>query len=245
MHMQPHEQVLRTLVKYFNQKHYSAFLPPIHRRTPSFANGTGSLSEAMAYQSGHAHGGMGQHSQGNHVPLHSPMASHLGAGAPSASGLDAEAFPPLRHQSIFGDEDRYRTSYIPDSLMDGYLEDYEDILGDIFTPSYDAHGMPVATAGVMGHLGGSSPSRSPNESAATDFLTSADQIWHRLGAILGDTADISDSESVGSIGYLDVASDGEASETGGEDGPQQGRNDWEHLRQVMRPLTEQGLATLS
>lgn len=138
---------------------------------------------------------------------------------------------------MFGGEDHYRTSYIPDSLMDGYLEDYEELLGDLFTPSYDSNGMPVnagtppLTANAVS--GGMSPSRALGDGAGIGpaYLTNAEHAWHRLGEILGEADTISDSESVGSIGYLDVASDSDVSDMSSDE-PQPGTNDWEHLRCV-------------
>lgn len=168
------------------------------------------------------------------------------SGSSGSSFFDNESFPPARPLSMFGDEQHYRTSYIPDSLMDGYLEDYEELLGDLFTPVYDAQGMPISGGttnnGSMSpggtlhqhHLinGLSSPNSRPlgDTAAASNYMQSAEQAWHRLGEILGEADSISDSESVNSIGYLDVNSDTDGSDLGSEDGSQQGRNDWEHLR---------------
>lgn len=135
---------------------------------------------------------------------------------------------------MFAGEDFYRTSYIPDSLMDGYLEDYEELLGDLFTPSYDSNGMPI-NAGTPPFAsstlsGGMSPSRALGESMGPAYLTNAEHAWHRLGEILGEADSISDSESVTSIGYLDIASDSDVSDISTDDGPAPGTNDWEHLR---------------
>lgn len=139
---------------------------------------------------------------------------------------------------MFAGEDHYRTSYIPDSLMDGYLEDYEELLGDLFTPSYDTNGMPL-TAGTppfsgsalaSSMSGGMSPSRALGESMGPAYLSNAEQAWHRLGEILGEADSISDSESVTSIGYLDVASDSDVSDITADDERAPGTNDWEHLR---------------
>jgi hypothetical protein len=60
----------------------------------------------------------------------------------------------------------------------------------------------------------------------------AETAWARLGEILGEVGggvdDISDSESVGSIGFLGFG-DGDASEAGSED---DGRPDWAQMRCV-------------
>ena len=172
------------------------------------------------------------------------------AGAGFGSGthafFDGEFFPSERYLSTLAGtgDDHYRTSYIPDSLMDGYLEDYEDLLGDLFTPIYGEDGMPISGAVGMGTIGhghglsgpGSSPAslrpihspgRLPGDmsgspygpNTTSGYLSSAEQAWHRLGEILGDVDPISDSESIRSIGYLDLASsDDGTSEFSGEGG---------------------------
>lgn len=202
---------------------------------------------------------MSSHSAGNAPPFDSQgagahytgqeqnYASHAAAGQPPPSPLsafspnshhhsffDSESFPPSRPLSMFAGEDHYRTSYIPDSLMDGYLEDYEELLGDLFTPSYDTNGMPV-NAGTPPFAssslsGGMSPSRALGDPMGPAYLTNAEYAWHRLGEILGEADSISDSESVASIGYLDLASNSDASDISVDDGPAPGTNDWEHLR---------------
>jgi hypothetical protein len=107
-----------------------------------------------------------------------------------------------------GADDHFRTSYIPDSLMDGYLEHYEEILGDLLTPRY-----------------------SLNDGGVYDGDRAfVEHAWNRLNEVLGETEDISDSESVASIGYLGFGDgdDGESTTESREDG----KTDWEHLRYV-------------
>lgn len=198
--------------------------------------------------SGFAHGQAGT----GFPPLPSPSSAFYSNGEGNGF-FDGEAFPPARPLSTFGGDDHFRTSYIPDSLMDGYLEDYEDMLGDFFTPVYDAQGMPIPTAHFMpsgtAAMGQSSPglgprlqdavspvralgpsSSGPDEYAmGANYLSSAEQLWHRLGEILGDADSISDSESVASIGLLDVGGDSDSSDLLSEDGSQAGRSDWDHL----------------
>lgn len=134
--------------------------------------------------------------------------------------------------------------------MDGYLEDYEDMLGDFFTPVYDSQGMPIpgghsmatgmssapmshGSPGLVARQGAVSPGRAMDQgwpnSMGPSYLSSAEQAWHRLGEILGDADSISDSESVASIGLLDVGGDSDGSDLLSEDGSQQGRSDWDHL----------------
>lgn len=237
---QPHEQTLRTLVHFFNSKHYGSFAPHLHRRTSSHSGGAGPAhfdgqGAGAAHHSGQEQAfGSSQGTQG--VPPPSPLSAFAPHTHHYSSFFDSESFPPARPLSMFSGEDHYRTSYIPDSLMDGYLEDYEELLGDLFTPSYDSNGMPVnaGTPPFTGSTlsGGMSPSRALGDPAVMGpaYLTNAEQAWHRLGEILGEADSISDSESVTSIGYLDIASDGEVSDISLDEGPQPGTNDWEHLR---------------
>jgi len=172
---QSNEQALRGLVKFFNQKHYSAYAPLIHRRSSSHA----------------------QNSQDNGQPPESPSVNF---------GLE-ESFPPARSIKTYGQDAFERSKYGISS--DGYLEDYEMILGDILTPRYsvDANGVPSLFPEGSGEQ--------------------AESAWSRLGEILGEADDISDSESVGSIGYLSF-SDSEASDSdvGSDDGMMQSRDQW-------------------
>ena len=129
--------------------------------------------------------------------------------------------------------------------MDGYLEDYEELLGEFFTPVYDSQGMPISGAigtgattspGGTVHIPGLPPaSRGLEEIVNSNYMSSVEQAWHQLGKILGKTDSISDTESVSNIGFIDLASDGEGGEIGGDDLSQQGRNDWEHLRLAIIP----------
>lgn len=178
---QPNEQALRALVKFFNQKHYGTFAPLLHRRSSSSMHG-------------HGHN---DNPNSNHPPP-----------SPSANfGLE-DSFPPARTMTSFGHNPAFRSSYIPESLADSYLEDYEQILGDLLTPRYS-----VDVNGV--------PSLYPDGSGAQ-----AESVWHRLGEILGETDDISDSESVGSIGYLNF---GEGSESGSDDSGSDLRPEWSDM----------------
>ena len=101
--------------------------------------------------------------------------------------------------SSFGSDPAIRHSFIPDSFSDIYLNDeYEAILDDLLTPRYsvDQNGVPSLYPDSLEGRGGQ-----------------LDHAWSRLSDLLGDTEDISDSESVGSVGMLDFGSD-----SGSDDG---------------------------
>lgn len=115
---------------------------------------------------------------------------------------DSDAFPPVRS---FYDHTR---TMDPTSTIDGFLEDYE--VESLFYPHYS-----VNSNGLLER----------NDDAATSA-------WSRLGELLGDFDDISDSESIASIGYLGGEFGAENGNTdAGEmgEGQYSGRAEWEHL----------------
>lgn len=219
----------------------------MHRRTSSqaaSANGVldvhsmGQSSYGGPPHSGHTGSSIGQPSPGSVAALHVPQ-SPTSQFQNGQSFFDTVSFSSSRGVNS---ADSYRTSYIPDSLMmDGYLEDYEELLGDIFTPTYDAQGMPVSGplsierpayspgAGQLSHM---SSGLHPRSSGDIGYMNSAEHAWHALGTILGESDSISDSESVGDMGYLDLDgdSDSESSDYSGDDVPTSGLSGWEHLR---------------
>jgi hypothetical protein len=148
------------------------------------------------------------HSFGDAVhggPLSPGLGGYPGGGSNGYD--DSSSFPPMRSVTSFGADDHFRTSYIPDSLMDGYLEHYEEILGDLLTPR-----------------------SSELDGGIYDGDRSfAEHAWSRLSEVLGGPEDISDSESVPSIdGYFGFG-DGDDGENISEN-RDEGRTDWEHLR---------------
>lgn len=179
---QPQEQALRSLVSFYNTKHYSAFAPHLHRRPSTF----GAMADGPAAPSG----GPGawssdRPSSGSHPP-------------PSD-----DVFPPLRSHD---DRDR---NYL-DATMESMLDDSE--LESLFYPQY-----------------------SVNPDGGLERNDTATSAWHRLGEILGEWDDISDSESVASIGYLGGAGSDAGSDTSDVSSldefqdPEQQRADWEHI----------------
>ena len=106
-----------------------------------------------------------------------------------------------------------RASYANDALSESTMgEDYEQILGDLLTPRYS-----VDVNGI--------PSLYPDGSGAQ-----AESAWNRLGEILGEAEDISDSESVGSMGFLRYGDVGDGSESdGSDDAAGDLRPDWSEM----------------
>ncbi|KAH9465085.1 hypothetical protein Pst134EB_004571 [Puccinia striiformis f. sp. tritici] len=186
----PQEQALRSLVSFYNCKHYSAFAPHMYRRPSSLAanqpDGPANNAHATWHQADRQGGLNGaQTSQ-------SPHAS-----------AESDVFPPVRS---FYDNAR---SSDPNTTIDGFLEDYE--VESLFYPHYS-----VSSNGLL--------------ERSDDAATSA---WNRLGELLGDFDDISDSESIVSIGYLggEFGSDGGVSSLDDckDEDNQDRRAEWEHL----------------
>ncbi|GAA94758.1 uncharacterized protein L969DRAFT_94615 [Mixia osmundae IAM 14324] len=197
----PHEQALRDLIKFFNEKHYSIYAPNLHRRSTS---SLGASSNGP--------------NESNKPPHPSPGFSH---GSMRLS--DHDSFPPTRPMSSISLDD-HASSYLSDSLADHYLEDYEEMLGDLFTPNYAA---PDGDANIWADTG-----RMQSEHA-----------WQRLSAILGDYDDISDSESIGSVDYFGLTDIG-ADETASDEGDE--LKAWEQLSpETISALEEERVHSLS
>lgn len=124
--------------------------------------------------------------------------------------------------AMFGRAPAFRPSYIPDSLADSFMGDeYEAILGDLLTPRYtvDSNG---------------TPSLFPDGSGAQ-----AESVWSRLGELLGDTGDVSDTESVGSMEALRFA-DVEPADEPSEPVPGETRAGWSEMSRTLASMRSQG-----
>lgn len=177
----PQEQALRSLVRFFNTKHYGAYAPLLHRRSSS---GTGPAGDFHS------------------APPLSP------GGGPGAASDDV--FPPTRSMTSFDVETSFRSSYGHETSADD-VGDYE--LEDLLRPRYQLD--------QDGEL-----ETDPTASRAA---------WDRLGDILGHYDDVSDSESVESLGLMrfarDTGSDGSVSDLDIDEEAEQrqARSDWVHM----------------
>ncbi|PLW34135.1 hypothetical protein PCASD_11606 [Puccinia coronata f. sp. avenae] len=186
----PQEQALRSLVSFYNCKHYSAFAHQLYRRPSSLAANPPDGPTNNAHAGSHPadrQGGLN-----GLPPSQSPQTSS-----------ESDVFPPMRS---FYDHTR---SSDPSTAIVGCLEDYE--VESLFYPHYS-----VSSNGLL--------------ERSDDAATSA---WNRLGELLGDFDDISDSESIASIEYLggEFGSDGGVSsqDDGDQQQQQNRRAEWEHL----------------
>ena len=215
----PQEQALRGLIKYYN--------------STRIGNASGSASSG-APTSGHSHkrslstGGLNSQlpeglsgdgennaaANSNAAQSFLPLLSPTNPNRPMTSFFESDTLPPLRRttESTAG-----TLRYIPDDLLDGYLDDYEDVLGEVF---------------------GESGEGSSQESPAV--------AWARLSEILGQDESISDSESIATIGDLGLGRGSDGSRTDGTDGQGrmtdegegEGAQTWESLSpQAMKYLT--------
>lgn len=174
---------MRSLVRFFNTKHYGAYAPHLHRRSSS-AN-------------------------------HQPASLFPGNGAPTSTASpnvvsEHDPFPP--HRSVGSFDYDYSPSYGHDSTEDT-TDEYE--IDDLLSPSAEGD----------------------NELETGPLASRA--AWDRLGDLLGHFDEISDSESVGSFGFLDFGrdndSDGSVSDLDMEEesvDERQNRNEWEQIRLV-------------
>lgn len=132
--------------------------------------------------------------------------------SPGGSG-DNDVFPPRRSMSTVEPDRNLR--YSSPGSSNSHQENLDDIgefeIEDLLTPRTDADGEfetdPLATKAA----------------------------WDRLGLLMGEYDDISDSESVGSLNFLgfnDDSSDGSVSELDIDELDEKNRKEWEQLRYV-------------
>lgn len=137
-----------------------------------------------------------------------------GGGRPN---LENDVFPPTRSLSSFDSDASFRAAYGQEPLDD--FGDYE--IDDLLSPREGGE--------IDGMYGEFDP-------------TSSRAAWDRLGDLMGNYDDISDSESVGSLNFLgfrdtdtdSYSSDGSVSDLDIEDdlSKEQIRQDWAAIRCV-------------
>ncbi|KAK4054759.1 Factor arrest protein 11 [Microbotryomycetes sp. JL201] len=217
----PHEQALRQLVRFFNTKHYGAFAPMLHRRASSSSSLGNQHHQQQQHQGsagphyqpdfgGPMTGGVGMSGFGLHggaAGLGNSATSFGGDGPgrrPSSSGSSSsgseDAFPPTRSVNSFDIESlvrksgRHRSQAGATSTTDVTTPDPEnDLLGEY----YDIDDLLLYPRGSFAASGSSAV-----EEGSTDWFEHAQEDWDRLGEIVGEYSDISDSESVGSLSEL-------------------------------------------
>lgn len=225
----PQEQALRGLIKYYNSTRIGNIAASPSAKTAAAGAGTASHSHKRSLSTslpGQMQDGMPVEGADAVAAAASSAAQNFGpALSPTnfnranISFFESDTLPPLRRNA---ESTAGTLRYIPDDLLDGYLVDYEDILGEVF--------------GESGQVSG-------EESPAV--------AWARLGEILGQADSISDSESIATIGDLGLDDDARnRSSMGGNNGQdkmmpseegealEEGAQTWESLSpQAMRYLT--------
>ncbi|GAA5892539.1 hypothetical protein JCM6882_005642 [Rhodosporidiobolus microsporus] len=209
----PHEQALRSLVRYFNTKHYTTFAPGLHRRSSSAA---GNGAHSPDFNPGPVAS----------VPL-PPLSPHAAGPMGDGTSLD-DVFPPARAVSSI-DLD----SSLPLRLAYGSLDPNDDLA------SYAVDDLLAAGAGgalddavAAGGAGGV-----VDHDELLDFLNdplgASEEAWERLGleGYEGEWDDVSDSESVGGWGFMRFGEEGMEGRAGEEEviDERTSRNEWEHI----------------
>ncbi|KAK4332505.1 Factor arrest protein 11 [Rhodotorula toruloides] len=242
----PHEQALRSLVRFFNTKHYSKHAPGLHRRSSSIPENANDPSPDF-----------------NPGPVASvplpPLSPH--GPPPDPSALD-DVFPPPRALSSI-DVD----ATVPLQLAYGAIDPNDDLSGyevdDLLAAGADpSHGSratddasgssaytPSGSVGLPRTSTPIAPNSQPNSGQAiqvdhddlldwlNDPLGASDAAWERLGleGYDGEWDDVSDSESVGGWGFMRFGLDepgatGTLADDGGEVLNEQAmRHEWEHI----------------
>lgn len=165
-----------------------------------------------------------------HVAPDSPGAQGVyGGNRPSSRSSNSsgeDSFPPTRSVNSFDIDSSFRTAYAGTDVDDFGEYEVDDLL-------------LYPRGGASGEEGG------------FDWLENVNEDWERLGDMVGEYDDISDSESVGSLSGLlagygrgGAMSDGSVSDFDIDEAIEQerSRHEWEHIRCVclcpafLRPL---------
>ncbi|GAA6035376.1 hypothetical protein JCM8097_008842 [Rhodosporidiobolus ruineniae] len=211
----PHEQALRSLVRFFNTKHYSTFAPFLHRRSSDVDGGAG---------------GHGAHSPDfNPGPVASaplpPLSPHAPPAGSDGTSLD-DVFPPARAVSAIDCD-----SSVPLRMAYGALDPADDLgayaVDDLLAAG---SGGTLDDSAVAGGVGGV-VDHDELLDWLNDPLGASDAAWDRLGleGYDGEWDDVSDSESVGGWGFMRFGDEefGQGAEEGMDE--QRSRNEWEHI----------------
>ncbi|KIR40871.1 hypothetical protein I313_03527 [Cryptococcus deuterogattii Ram5] len=194
----PQDTALRTLVQFYNLRHYitpAALSPDVsHRRASSF----NPLYEDPVLQT------------------HHPQFGHrVRSDSISGASSEPDVFPPRKSSST----NPASLPYNPDEMIEFWLHEYEDVLVEVFgveggNEVLDEFGLSNEMAG-LNFTNKSSSGAGVGEDIQTSGPGTADsRAWNRLSEIMrrGDEDEISDSESIVSIGEL-----GNAARLGGQD----------------------------
>ncbi|WWC70433.1 uncharacterized protein I206_104384 [Kwoniella pini CBS 10737] len=197
----PQEYALRSLVQFYNKRHYSAHLAPLPSPEPSHkrSNSTSAVTlEDPALHHAHAH---------SQVPHGASAGSH-----PRTSSLgESDVFPPLKSHAVGAD-----LPYNPDGMIEFWLHEYEDILGEVFggdivestTEVWDEFGL--TSNNLQAKSAGQQNDQDDSVIIGPHAADKDDRAWNRLTEIMRTSAtggnrtdeEISDSESVVTVGEL-------------------------------------------
>nr|XP_018263299.1 uncharacterized protein I303_04793 [Kwoniella dejecticola CBS 10117]OBR85457.1 hypothetical protein I303_04793 [Kwoniella dejecticola CBS 10117] len=196
----PQEYALRSLVQFYNKRHYAAHLAPLPSPEPSHkrSNSTSAVTlEDPALHHAHTHGHVHGASAGSH-----PRSSSVG---------ESDVFPPRKSHGAGAD-----LPYNPDGMIEFWLHEYEDILGEVFggdtvegtNEVWDEFGL--ANTNLQAKVVGQQDDQDDGVIIGPHAADRDDRAWNRLTDLMRSGAggggrtdeEISDSESVVSVGEL-------------------------------------------
>ncbi|ODO08260.1 hypothetical protein I350_03850 [Cryptococcus amylolentus CBS 6273] len=208
----PQDNALRTLVSFYNMRLYTPPTPlspdaSSHARRQSTSHNP--IFEDPVLNTSQTHFGPGQ-------PQHRRSDSTSG----QSTGSEHDVFPPRKSDSPAGAG--AGGSYNPDEMIEFWLHEYEDVLGEVFGVEGGNEVLhEFGLASGMASLG--IGKGDDDDDAQTPGVE--DRAWSRLNEIMrgGNEEDISDSESVVSVGELgDEARMGGTGFGGNREGEEEG-----------------------
>ncbi|WWC89537.1 uncharacterized protein L201_004461 [Kwoniella dendrophila CBS 6074] len=198
----PQEYALRSLVQFYNKRHYAAHLAPLP--SPDPAHKRSNSTSAVTLEDPALHHGHVQAPHGASVGSH-PRASSIG---------ESDVFPPRKSLSSTGAD----LPYNPDGMIEFWLHEYEDVLGEVFggdtiessNEVWDEFGL--TSVNNTGSLHSTQNIENDDVIGGPHAADRDDRAWNRLTEIMrsGQSGsgtnrtdeEISDSESIVSVGEL-------------------------------------------
>ncbi|WRT66139.1 uncharacterized protein IL334_003092 [Kwoniella shivajii] len=211
----PQEYALRSLVQFYNKRHYSAHIANLASPEPSHKRSNSTSAVTLEDPALH----------------HANPPNFISSHPRSTSMGESDVFPPRKSITGSGTD----LPYNPDGMIEFWLHEYEDVLGEVFGDISSENGSTSnnevwdefgLSRGVSHLTSPSSSSSSPSSSPSGHGVTNDegnegmisiphaadrdDRAWNRLTDLMRSTTttnnksdeEISDSESIVSVGEL-------------------------------------------